>query len=152
MPEGQKPDGVMMKLSGRRLAILNGASVLLCAWPFETTGAKALARRVSAGEAEGFSDTVGHATRRLFQAAGIWSDDTPWTQELIDRRAELPVQISLSPQEAEVAVVALRASAAEFSDRWWEFCTAAPGALGAYGATPTDLLELADAIESALSG
>jgi hypothetical protein len=54
------------------------------------------------------------------------------------------------PDQLHLCMWALRVCHKEFATNWGEFCVVAPGNIDWYGATPDDLLTLADKLESFL--
>lgn len=152
MSERNGDEGIGVVLDGMQLATLNGAAVILCSWSFEKKAAREIVALVPADDAEKFTNEVGELTRNVFNAAGLWPGDSPWTQELMSQRAKTSTSVSLQANQIVVAITALRASAVEFRDRWWEFCTVAPGGLEMYGVAASDLLALADDLERHLTG
>lgn len=141
---------VEIVLTGKQLALLSGAAVLLPSWPFERAAARAVAHAISFEHADNLAEAVGDSMVAQFTAAGVWSAGTPWTQALIDRRAALAARVCLSKQQARAAVAALESCVAEFENSWWEFEVVAPG-VGMYSATPADLSSLAELIRAALT-
>lgn len=149
MPRESQSERIQVAFDGKQLATLNGALAVLSGWRFEQKAARAIAAGVSAGDVERFADEVGELARRHFEACGLWPGESPWTKELIARRAGTSISIGLDGHQGAIAVAALRAAAAEFKDRWWEFCTVAPGGLDLYEVKESDLSRLADALAAA---
>ena len=146
MPRESQLERVQIIFDGKQLATLTGSLVVLCGWPFEKKAACAIAKGVSAGDADRFTDEFGELTIRHFNACGLWPAESPWTKELITRSAGTSVSISIDAHQIAIAIAALRAAATEFKDSWWEFCTVAPGGLDLYEVTESYLTRLADAL------
>jgi len=144
------PDRVQVRFDGRQLATLNGAIVVLASWPFENEVASAMVASTASDDVERLADELGLLTRQHFEACGLWPGESPWTNTLIASRAATSVTVTLDARRVAIAVTAFRAAATEFKDRWWEFCTVAPGGLDLYGVTESDLARWADALEALL--
>lgn len=150
MPRQYSHSPVEVVLSGVQLAVLSGASTVFSHWPFENLAAQDIRASIPIGHVRGLSEDVSKTTEAHFRSRGLWPRE-PWSRDLMDRRAATSTHLTLSEQQVRTAVAALRASVAEFSERWEEFYTVAPGGLWMYKPTPADAIFLADMLEAAVS-
>jgi hypothetical protein len=139
-----------VELTGSESALVVGALFALAGWPFETAGARNLVSNERRTVGQGLSELVSARWRELLKAAGLWNASSPWTPELIARRAALKPALALSATELPTVILALDAVATEFSRSWDEFCTVVPGALQWYSVGPEDVARLARRLESSL--
>jgi hypothetical protein len=150
MADRSRTKRINVSLSGKQLAALNGALTVLCSWPFEKEAARAIAAKVCSDDAQRFAEEVGECTRLHFESCGLWPGESPWTVELITRRARTTLRMDLLEPQLTIAVAALRAAAEEFKDRWWEFGVVAPGGLDLYEVREKDLRTWADSFAARL--
>ena len=120
-----------LRLDGSMAALLSGCAFALCHWPFETPAAKALTPPHTAGELDSFGRHVSRRWRTTLHEAGLW-EASPWTKEVIDRRARVPLEIRLRRDQVRLAVVAAKMVGREFRESWGEFCVVTPGHLDGY--------------------
>lgn len=146
-----------MTTSERNVALLGSESALVVAalfalaeWPFETLGARTLVSKEERVNGRRLSERVSARWRELLEAAGLWNPGSPWTPELIAKRAVLEHGLDLDVAELPVAVIALDAVATEFSETWDEFCTVVPGGIQWYPIGLGDVTRLACRLQSAL--
>ncbi len=146
-------DMLVATVVGIEMALLVGSTCLLPAWSFERGEAQALVTKAVRCRVEKVHDAISEQTRKAWNDAGVWKSPTArWTRDFIRRRSVTSIDLRLSREQLETAVVCLRATHAEFSTNWDEFCVASPGAIDWYpGAAPQSLLDLADKLESVLA-
>ena len=139
-----------VELGGSESALVVAALFALAEWPFEKARAKNLVSNERRIVAQTLSELVSARWRELLEAAGLWNPSSPWTPELIARRAALKPALALSATELPTAILALDAVATEFSENWQEFCTVVPGGLQWYPVGPEEVAKLARRLESSL--
>ena len=135
-------------LSGTEAAQLSGAAFALGHWPFEDRHAKQIAATFTREEAQDFEVFVFERWTALLRSHGLW-ESTPetWTRELIQKRSSVWLELALTAGQVTVAVVALRAAAAEFENNWRDFRIAIPGALDWYDTDAAAFSGLATKLE-----
>jgi hypothetical protein len=137
-------------VSGTEMALLLSSTLLLDVWSFERPAARVMLMR-NHKNARAIHDQMSHESRRILEAAGAYTSPVrPWTREFIAKRAGVEGEIGLMPEQLQLCAWALRVCHNEFATNWGEFCVVAPGNIDWYGATPEDLLILADKLESLL--
>ena len=134
-------------LDGRESALVVAAMFMAGCWPFENKAARAMLPAAQESTLPVF-DRVSARWRQRLADAGLWTSPTKlWTRELIEQRGGLVDGLRLSRDEIPAAVLALRVSAVEFAQSWWEFRVASVGAIEWYGLELHDLIALADRLE-----
>ncbi|MEJ7734398.1 MAG: hypothetical protein WKG00_35025 [Polyangiaceae bacterium] len=126
------------------MALLVAALGVLCHWPFEVADAKLMVSGAAKRAAESLGDRMSAEWRAFLARVGLWDHPSGrWTQEFIQKRANLRFEVHLSSEEVELAALALRATRTEFRDNWGEFCVVGFGALHWYPIGPENLEILA---------
>jgi hypothetical protein len=137
--------GGKVELRGSEMALLVAALGLLSDWPFEVADARSMVSEGAKRAAEALGDRLFSDWRAYLERFGLWNEPSGrWTQELLEQRAKLRLDVQMSGDEATLAELALRATFTEFHQNWGEFCVVATGALNLYPVGPDDLDRLAD--------
>jgi hypothetical protein len=140
-----------LPMSGTEINLLLSATYMLVGWIFERSTARAMITREECNKIRVVNDHVSHEWKRILESADAYiSPATPWTREFIEKRAATRGEIHLTAEQLHLSVLALRVSHEEFATNWDEFCVASPGGIEWYGVAPSDLLTLANKLESLL--
>lgn len=145
-------DKVVAMLNGTELALLVASTFALFGWPFERSQAKAMVTAPIRRRADEVNEAVSAQARTAWDDASVWKSPTGfWTPDLIRRRSLVSAALALTKEDLEVAILALRATHAEFETNWDEFCVATPGNIDWYPASPESLADLATKLEQLVS-
>lgn len=134
-------------LKGSDTALLLAAVFALDIWEFEKPMAQQVVPTGHEIDVQTLHDIVRAAWVKCRRRSG-GSRPSPLTRELVEEWARLDCEFNFSPQQLELAKLALKACELEFRDNEIDFYVALPGNLDWYGLTTKDLLKLADRLSS----
>jgi hypothetical protein len=136
-------------LTGRDLAVITGALHMAQFWPFREAIAVAFLRQFDRTSFAEPAERISSEFLRILQDAKL--SEGQWTADYVRSRAGATGKILISDIQSRLIIVSLKMCAAEFSSKggWIDFCVAAPGDIGAYGAGPDDLVRLAEFLTGA---